>query len=272
MKLFISHDTRYDYAAPTSYSIQALKLTPRRDSGQITQHWRIFAPGRRVEQVDAYGNTTHLLTLEVPHREIRINVAGMVETSESFDGSLPNDGALSPLVYLTPTPLTLPDATIEQLANRVFTAATATRTTLNLLMETIYDAVRYRSGTTLVTDTAAEALARGVGVCQDQAQVAIATCRAAGLPARYVSGYVLTGDADHAASHAWLDVWLDSEQRWVSCDVTHRAFAGPRLCRLAVGRDYLDAAPIRGVRRGGGIEQLEVNVIVSDSAIQDKQQ
>ena len=271
MKLFISHDTRYDYAAPTSYSIQALKLTPRRDSGQITQRWRIVAPGRRVEQVDAYGNTTHLLTLEVPHREIRISVAGMVETSDSFDGSLRNDGALSPLVFLTPTPLTHPDAAIEQIARRVFATAT-NRSTLNLLMETIYDAVRYRAGTTLVTDTAAEALARGVGVCQDQAQVAIAACRAAGVPARYVSGYVLTGDADHAASHAWLDVWLDGEQRWVSCDVTHRAFAGPQLCRLAVGRDYLDAAPIRGVRRGGGIEKLEVNVIVSDSAPQDKQQ
>jgi transglutaminase-like putative cysteine protease len=123
--------------------------------------------------------------------------------------------------------------------------------------------VRYRSGTTTVTDTALTALARGEGVCQDQAHVFIACCRLAGIPARYVSGYLYAGENQDVASHAWVDAWLESEHAWVGVDVTHFEPAGAQHCRLAVGRDYHDAAPVRGVRRGGGKEALEVNVSVS---------
>jgi transglutaminase-like putative cysteine protease len=96
-------------------------------------------------------------------------------------------------------------------------------------------------------------------VCQDQAHVFIACCRARGIPARYVSGYVHPGDAPHAASHAWADAYLP-EQGWISIDVTHRRFASSSLCRLAIGRDYLSASPVRGVRIGGGDETMEARV------------
>ena len=72
------------------------------------------------------------------------------------------------------------------------------------------------------------------------------------MPARYVSGYLYTGDTSEAASHAWVDVWLGAEIGWQSLDVTHKCPAVRTYCRLAVGRDYLDAAPVRGVRHGGG--------------------
>jgi len=127
----------------------------------------------------------------------------------------------------------------------------------------IREAVAYQPGVTDVTHAADEALALGVGVCQDQTHVLLACCRAAGIPARYVSGYLHTGEQGETASHAWADVWLDEEQAWVSLDVTHAEHAGARHCRLAVGRDYLDAAPVRGVRRGGGRESMTVAVNVT---------
>jgi transglutaminase-like putative cysteine protease len=124
-------------------------------------------------------------------------------------------------------------------------------------------AVAYQPGVTDVTHSAAEALDLGAGVCQDQAHVLVACCRAARVPARYVSGYFLDEDSGEVASHAWTDVWLGPEQGWLSLDVTHAEQAGMRRCRLAVGRDCLDAAPVRGVRRGGGKESMTVTVRVT---------
>jgi transglutaminase-like putative cysteine protease len=90
--------------------------------------------------------------------------------------------------------------------------------------------------------------------------VFVACCRAAGIPARYVSGYVYTGTTGEVASHAWADAWLGEREGWLSLDVSHGEATGAAHCRLAVGRDYLDAAPVRGVRRGGGREELSVAV------------
>jgi transglutaminase-like putative cysteine protease len=121
-------------------------------------------------------------------------------------------------------------------------------------------AVAYEPGVTDVSHSAIEALDLGVGVCQDQAHVYVACCRAAGIPARYVSGYVYTGTTGEVASHAWIDAWLGEVGGWLSLDVSHGEATGAAHCRLAVGRDYLDAAPVRGVRRGGGREHLTVAV------------
>ena len=114
---------------------------------------------------------------------------------------------------------------------------------------------------TEVTSTAAHALEAGRGVCQDHAHLFIACCRAAGVPARYVSGYVDPGHDEPAASHAWAEAWIYGAG-WVSVDVTHRTLARGRYCRLAIGRDYLSAAPVRGMRIGGGDESLGVTVAV----------
>jgi transglutaminase-like putative cysteine protease len=268
MRLHIQHRTTYRYAGTASYSIQTLKLTPRRDPSQRTLSWRIRAPGRRTEQHDAFGNITHLLTLEGPHTEVAIHAEGVVETVDHFAGVLPAEGNLSPLVYVNVTPLTAPSAAILALSRQIFATHTATPAAAATLMAAIAEKVSYQPGTTVVTDTAGEVLARGEGVCQDQAHVAAAVCRAAGIPARYVSGYILLDDGQHAASHAWIDVWLQGERVWQGCDVTHQLVAGDRLCRLAVGRDYMDAAPIRGVRRGGGHEELDVQVLVSTTVDQ----
>lgn len=261
MLLHIRHETCYHYDQPVQYSIQALRLTPRREAGLRLREWRISAPGRRREQTDAYGNTSHVLTLDQPHDEVRILAEGWVETDDACGAWIDEESALPVLAYLQETPLTRADAELRTLAaanlgSPDFEAALAA------LMEAVESRIEYRPGVTDVACTAAEALAHGVGVCQDHAHVMIACCRAAGIPARYVSGYLYTGDAGHLASHAWIDAW--NGQRWLSCDATHRRFAGPAYCRLAVGRDYLDACPVRGVRHGGGGEAMSALVCVQN--------
>jgi transglutaminase-like putative cysteine protease len=264
MKLQVQHITSYRYTAPASYSIQLLKLTPRRELMQRALWWRMRTPGRYVEQIDAFGNIAHLLTLEGAHSEVVLQAEGVVETDDSFNGHLPPENGLSPLVYVTPTPLTRPNGAIEALAHEVFDGQPATEPVLRRLLDRVAACVTYRPGSTQVSDAAADVIQRGEGVCQDQTHVAIAACRAAGVPARYVSGYVLSNDGS-ATTHAWLDAWLADQGRWLSCDVSVCALAGPSQVRLAVGRDYLDAAPVRGMRRGGGKETLDVQVSVCEA-------
>jgi transglutaminase-like putative cysteine protease len=268
MHMHIRHETRYRYERPVKYSVQSLHLTPRRDLSQRALSWSIASPGRRLEQIDAYGNIAHLLTIEEPHREISIVVRGVVETADS--DARQDDGPLSPLAYLAPTQLTAPNETIKAFASNAIARFSAPRERVQALAEAVLGAVRYKSGTSDVQDSAAVAFKSGEGVCQDHAHVFIAAARAVGMPARYVSGYLYTGDANDAASHAWVDAWLGPEIGWQSMDVTHARPAVRTYCRLAVGRDYLDAAPVRGMRQGGGGEKMEANVLIAESALQQQ--
>jgi len=267
MLLRIHHETLYRYDEPVRQSVQSLRLTPRREHRQRTVAWQISAPGRRNEQVDAFGNIAHLLTVDEPHQEIRLIVGGLVDVLD--EGPLIVErGPIAPLAYLAPTPLTQGDAQLTALAAQALGTGPATRETLAALAAQVCTLVRYRPGATTVADTAVSALRRGEGVCQDQAHVFLAACRTARVPARYVSGYLLSGDQGDIASHAWVDVWLEERGAWLGIDVTHQEVAGAQHCRLAVGRDYLDAAPVRGVRRGGGRETLEVRVLVASETSQ----
>jgi transglutaminase-like putative cysteine protease len=266
MQMHIRHETRYRYERPVKYSVQSLHLTPRRDLSQRALSWSIAAPGRRLEQIDAHGNISHLLTIEEPHHEIRIVVHGVVETADAE--SRQEDGPLSPLAYLAPTQLTLANDELRAFAQSALSRVTDPRERAQALAEAVFGAVRYKSGSSDVQDSASVAFKSGEGVCQDHAHVFIAAARAAGIPARYVSGYLYTGDTKDAASHAWVDAWLGEEIGWQSVDVTHKRPAVRTYCRLAVGRDYLDAAPVRGVRQGGGGESMEASVLVAESAQQ----
>ena len=267
MHLHIRHETLYRYGDPVKRSVQHLRLTPRRDPMQRALSWSINAPGRHHAQIDAHGNVVHLLTLDQPHREIHIVVHGLVETLDE-QASLPDEGQLSPLTYSAHTTLTYADERLRAFAAEHLRRPNDCYTQLLALAESVCEVVRYEPGATEVHESASTVFARGKGVCQDHAHVFIACCRSAGIPARYVSGYLYTGDDGHIASHAWVDAWIESEQRWRSIDVTHRRDAHTTYCRLAVGRDYLDACPVRGVRRGGGREDMQVVVTVGASAQQ----
>ena len=260
--LSIRHQTVYRYSAPLAYTIQQLRVTPRAEAHQHIRSWTITNSGYRHAFTDAFGNPSHMLTITQAHSEVHIVAEGLIEVAPLDRGRLAEKGAFSPLVFTVPTRLADPTEPVAAFAAQYLRGAR----TPNLLglAEAIGNAVAYEGGATVVTSTATEALLLKRGVCQDHAHLFLACCHAQGIPARYVSGYIDPGSTDHAQSHAWVDVWVDEPDfsGWVSIDVTHAKFASDRCCRLAVGRDYESAAPVRGVRRGGGEESLAVDVRV----------
>ncbi|MDE2220898.1 MAG: transglutaminase family protein [Gammaproteobacteria bacterium] len=260
MKMLIRHETLYRYESPARYCIQYLRLTPRADAGQRIVDWHLDMPGRSWRQLDAFGNVVHVMSVHARYDSLKILARGSVETMLEPGAPIAELSALPLECFLVPTRLTTPDATIVELAG-MLNGATDTMQAVLRLMEQIRARVRYETGSTDVDHTAAESLAQGSGVCQDHAHILVSCARAAGLPARYVSGYIDAGDVSHVSSHAWADVWI-AQRGWVSFDATHGAPADAAYCRLAVGRDYLDASPVRGMRQGGVGESLRVGVAV----------
>ncbi|RKP54778.1 transglutaminase family protein [Pararobbsia silviterrae] len=266
MRLAIQHETTYRYESPVQYSIQQLRLTPANANAQLILHWHVEAPGKLDTSVDAYGNTLHTLVLTRPHREIRLRVSGEVDTMPLHDGRLGDVVGAVPLEHFTcATRLTEANEAIRSLAQE--TGALDRPAGLIELADRIRARVAYEPGTSDVASTAADALSAGKGVSQDHAHLMIACCRARGIPARYVSGYIDGGDTPQAASHAWVDVWLD-KIGWISIDAARSEFAGGRYCRVAQGRDYEAAAPVRGTRIGGREERLQVSVRVNADTLQ----
>jgi transglutaminase-like putative cysteine protease len=263
MRLHITHETHYAYSEPVKRSVQSLRLTPRQEASQRALNWTINAPGKQHAQVDAHGNVVHLLTLDQPHREIRIVVSGTVDTDDNTCFELHDQGSLSPLAYLASTTLTRPDAALAAFAHKQELQQGNREAALLRLAGSLREHIEYIPGVTDVRETAAQAFERRKGVCQDHAHAFVSCCRASGIPARYVSGYLYTGKDDEVASHAWADAWLGSERGWLGIDVTHGSLIGGQHCRLAVGRDYLEACPVRGVRRGGGEEAMKVEVSIN---------
>ena len=262
--LTIRHETSYVYAGPVGYTIQQLRLMPRTESHQRIVEWQIKAPGKRHAFEDAFGNSSEMLTITTLHQAVHIVAAGVIEIAPLDRGRIPEKTHLSPLTFTVPTSLTEPDESIKAFAARYLKSNAKTNALLDLAAA-IRDTVVYQSGATTVKTTAQDALTLGAGVCQDHAHLFLACCHTVGLPARYVSGYFDSGDIVHGASHAWVDVWVDEVDYsgWVSIDATHACLQDAGYCRLAVGRDYESAAPVRGVRRGGGDEALTVEVALS---------
>ncbi len=264
MQLTIRHETRYSYSSALAYSIQLLRLTPRAEAQQHVLQWQLSAPGQLHAFTDAFGNRSHMLTLAAPHSKLSIVASGTLETSCPPGGRIGQADALPPLAYTVPTPLTSASPALLAMATGTLRTGSATTGELLSLARQVIGAVAYRSGATEVSTSAGAALELGSGVCQDHAHVFLACCQAQGIPARYVSGYIDPGGGSHAASHAWVDAWATDHdyEGWVSIDVTHARLMDDAYCRLAVGRDYEAAAPLRGVRRGGGTETMSVEVRV----------
>ena len=260
MKLSVVHSTRYRYAAQVSRSTQYIRLTPCAALRQRALEWTLELPGPAVTLRDAFDNLTHVLTLDQPHEEIRIVARGTVDVDDADDGE--PAGRINPKVFLRSTPLTQPDEAIRAFVEPM-RAVVRTRPLIGVsdLMNAVLDRMPYRKGVTAADTTAAKAFAAAAGVCQDHAQVFIAGCRALGVPARYVSGYARMPDRDTVASHAWAEAWLGT--RWVSFDISHARTLASGHIKLAIGLDYLDACPVRGVRLGGGDEDLSTAAEVS---------
>ncbi|MDH3242064.1 MAG: transglutaminase family protein [Alphaproteobacteria bacterium] len=267
MLLSILHATHYRYSHPAHYSIQCLHLTPRSDSTQQVRDWSVAAPGQMTQQIDGFGNIQHILVRDDVHEEITVRVEGLVESLDTA-GVVPHhplEDRLPREIYLRPTLLTGPGQAVQDFAQPLAPAFAADPLDgLHRMSSAVARACKYRSGTTDVESAAAEVLEAGTGVCQDQAHVFAAAARWLGVPTRYVSGYVhVAGEpADDTASHAWVESWVDGVG-WVAFDITNEICPADAHVRVAVGPDYTFCAPVRGIRRGGGMEAMGVQVSVA---------
>jgi len=256
MKLSIRHDTTYSYASDVYNSIQFLRLTPRSSERQRILEWQLDLPCKVNSQIDPYGNILHVLTLDKPHGNLALTAHGQVEIDPDCEQEA---GSQSPLPFLRSSKLTQADDALKAFAARQC-GTRNDRAALTEMMLALADHMPYRPGSTTVGTTAIEAFAGAAGVCQDHTHAFLACTRSLGVPARYVSGYLCTEDEQHLASHAWAEAWVDDA--WYSFDITNRLTRPERHLKLAVGLDYLDACPVRGVRRGGGAESMLASVQV----------
>lgn len=259
MKLFVHHSTSYRYGAPVARSTQYIRLTPCDSVRQKVIDWRLDLPAPGIPISDAFGNSTHLLTLSQPHDSIAIRASGTVEVAEVDDGE--PAGVLDPRIFLRGTALTQADAAILALCDPM-RRLVATRPLIGVsdLVASVIDHIAWNSRATDADTTAAQAFAATAGVGQDRVHLLLTCCRALGLPARYVSGYGYTRDLSAVASQAWAEVWLS--HRWVAFQLAETAVPDGALIKLAVGLDYRDASPVRGVRLGGGQERLSTHAQV----------
>jgi transglutaminase-like putative cysteine protease len=268
MRLTIEHTTHYRFERPAHHSIQYLRLTPRADSSQSVIAWTVTTPGKIKRWVDGFGNVAHVSVQNGVHDEVPVTVRGEVETIDTC-GMLPADDGLPPLMFLRPTRYTDITPTVAAFAEpfRERAEDEGTIAALHAMMLSVHTTLGYRPGLTDVDTTASEALEQGLGVCQDHAHLFIACCRVVGAPARYVSGYLYTETEQQKTlgSHAWAEAYIDDKVGWVSFDATNSRSATDAYVRLAVAFDYGGAAPIRGVRKGGGIEEMSVLVKVMQS-------
>ena len=272
MRIRISHLTSYVYGTPATSVIQMLRLTPRNHDGQYVARWRIdVSIDCRLDQhEDAFGNLTHTFSTDGLFSELAVMVEGEVETRDTQGIVRGTVERFPPSLYLRATALTTPDADICAFAAASRDAEDGN--VLNLLhhmLERLHDDMVYDTDPTQVATTAAQAFALKRGVCQDLTHIFIAAARSLAIPARYVGGYFRRDDGvdEQGAGHAWAEAFVP-ELGWVAFDPANGLCATDAHVRVAVGLDYLGAAPLRGTRYGGGGEVMSVKVRVDQASQQ----
>jgi transglutaminase-like putative cysteine protease len=270
MRIAIEHRTQLDYTADVVESVMDARLGPRTDEHQrwITFDLRVEPAASVRRYNDGFGNAAHLITIDRPHRAIDVIMRGEIETTlaDPFQPPRTRPTALAPADsadYLGPSPLVPRVDALGPIAEPYrdeppFEA-------VQKLMHLVHERFEYRPDVTNAETSVGEVLTHSSGVCQDFAHVLIGLCRAIGVPARYVSGYILAG-ADPgapkrgaAASHAWVEAFAPTHG-WRGFDPTNDLMASEHHVKMAVGRDYHDVPPTRGTFRGIADETLAVTV------------
>jgi transglutaminase-like putative cysteine protease len=266
MRLQVRHATVYQFDMPMRFVTQSHRLTPVTNGMQTVVEWSVSAEGARFGAafVDGAGDAVNTMTVQGPVSRIEVLVEGVVETADAAGVLRNHRETIFPLAYLQPTHATKPNRPLLDLRDAALEgAASGALERAHRLSAAVADAIEYAPGTTKPGTTAAEALELGQGVCQDMSHALITLAQADGLPARYVTGYLLTGDeADSEAAHAWTEIYVDG-LGWIGFDAANRCCPDERYIRLGSGRDAQEAAPIRGVSRGGGVEAIDVSVLVA---------
>ncbi len=287
MKFEISHRTTYSYRTPVTQSYHLVHLTPRQTPSQTVVHRSLLiepAPVSNTEIVDAFGNSATLLRIEDEHTEFVVHARSTVELVLTQPPDL-GKGTAWEDVAAPPGPATAPiDVEARQFVCRsrhvpvsrelrdfALPSFPPRRPVLASAMDLtrrIYKDFAFDPKATDISTPVARVLQIKRGVCQDFAHLAIASLRAIGLPARYVSGYLMTqpppGQAKLRgadASHAWFSVW-SPDSGWVDFDPTNGIIPSGEHITVAYGRDYDDISPISGVLLGGGDQTMSVAVDV----------
>jgi transglutaminase-like putative cysteine protease len=283
MFLEIRHLTKYHYAAQVRESVMELWVQPQKGVRQrlISFDLELDPAAQLFSYADAFGNAVYHFDVPQPHDFLTIQSRAAVQTEappelpEALDSGewdrLRGDfirgecfDFLRPHGYAVSTPALDAFVAAHDINElRRYDPLTAIRA----LSTRIYNGLEYQTGVTEADSPIDHALEAGRGVCQDFAHIMIAVCRAWGVPARYVSGYLFTNRAeggdrsDPDATHAWVDVFLPS-LRWVGFDPTNNIIAGERHVVVAIGRDYADVPPSRGIFKGDAVSELSVAVSV----------
>jgi transglutaminase-like putative cysteine protease len=287
MRLEVSHRTFYRYSAPVVQSQHLIHLTPRSTERQSVRHHSLIiepAPATRYDGIDAFGNHMAILDIELPHKEFVLHARTQVETIppeatnfaattawDRLDGVLgAGEGgiAVDVVQYRCVSRLTTASLGIAEYAAQSFVPGRGVLDCAMDLTMRIYDEFIFDSTATDISTPIHEVFRHRRGVCQDFAHFALACLRAMRVPARYVSGYILTRPppgqprlqgAD--ASHAWISVWAP-ETGWVDLDPTNGIAVCDEHVMVACGRDYEDVSPISGLLLGGGDHDVSVGVDV----------
>lgn len=264
MKLEIIHSTRYRYTGPIAETVMEVRLRPLEGAGQRCLDFRLeLSHGIEARQyADGYGNQVHYFNLVRPHSNLNVTSRSVVETGLKHDGEIGEELVHDFLRFRTP----VKDVEgVRELARRhAFSdhaSSDEVEAALDALTLTISRELTYDKTVTTVYSAVDEVIALRAGVCQDFAHLFVAVARAMGVPARYVSGYIHDpGEKGHkVASHAWAEAWVPA-RGWIGFDATHPVRTTEHHVRLAVGRDYTDAAPTRGVYVGSATGTMSISV------------
>jgi transglutaminase-like putative cysteine protease len=267
MRIGVSHESVYHYGQPAKGVIQTLRLTPRNHDGQYVVDWRIDISGdcRLDTQEDAFGNLTTSYSIDGPLERLRITVEGEVETQDTSGVVRGTVEPFPPSLFLRETPLT--EAAPEFAAYaREASAGPDALASMHALLASVHADMALDTDAAEPAIGAAEAFVRKRGTTADMAHVFIAAARLIGIPARFVNGYVHTGDdvPQRQARRAWAEAHV-GKLGWVGFDPVDCLCPNDTYVRVAVGLDWLGASPIRGMRYGMGEESLDVAVRVGQS-------
>lgn len=261
--LSIKHLTRYCYATELKSGVQQLRLTPLKSKFQKIRKWNVGLRGGRetLSYIDQFGNQTRFVEIVDGASEIEVEIEGEIDVIDNA-GMLGAQKEAVPLwVYLMETPLTRAGKKLRAFMNVKFPEGEVE--SLHFLSGKIRGELNYADSVSKVGWSSEDVLTAKVGVCQDFAHVFITAARNLGHPARYVSGYLKMDSEKQTAMHAWVEVFIQGVG-WVGFDAANGICPDEKYVRVAIGRDYYDAAPFRGISYGADIkEELDVRIHIS---------